>query len=233
LLKLIAGLLSYQNGEVYLQGKKITPHTADLFRSVGILFQDPNDQLFCAHVHDDVAFGAKNLGLSDDAVKRLVQTALESMEITHLAQRPIYRLSFGEMKRVGLAGILAMRPPLILLDEPTAYLDPAASRQLIRLVKNLNSQYGYTFIIVTHNMELASTLGRRVILLKDGKIAADGAARDVLTDEALLRACRLAPPLLTQLFKKIEPNRRLDCEIPLTLDEAATVLQLRKSDRNI
>jgi cobalt ECF transporter T component CbiQ len=229
LLKLFSGLLAPSQGEIFLSGQRLDRKTRNnAFRYVGILAQDPNDQLFCTHVNEDIAYGPKNLGLEDQEVARLVATAMELLEVEHLAQRPIHRLSYGEMKRVGLAGLIAMRPPLILLDEPTSSLDPTSAHHLVRLIQHLNSHHGYTFVIVTHDINLASLIASRIIILNEGRLVADGPARQVLTNEALLTDSRLEPPILTRLFQRLMKDSHLDNGIPITVEEAANLLMARK-----
>lgn len=229
LLKLLAGIMTPSQGEIRLSGKPLNrDNRNNAFRYVGILSQDPNDQLFCTHVWEDIAYGPKNLGFEEDEVGRLVNTAMELMEVEHLAQRPIHRLSYGEMKRVGLAGIIALRPPLILLDEPTASLDPASAQHLIRLIKHLNSHHRYTFVIVTHDINLASVIATRIIVLNEGRLIADGPARQILTDEKLLMDSRLEPPILTRLFQRLNHGTNPPNGIPITIEEAADLLESGK-----
>jgi cobalt ECF transporter T component CbiQ len=231
LLKMIAGIISPDSGNITLCGKTLDPcGQQDIFRQVGILFQDPNDQLFCTHVQEDVAYGPINLGLDADEVDRRVAAAMDLMEVTHLAQRPIHRLSHGEMRRVGLAGVIAMQPPLILLDEPTASLDPASTQHLIRLIRHLNSHHGYTLIMVTHDINIASMIATRVIILDQGEIVADGTPRAILTDRRLLEGSRLEPPLLTRLFQELDDGST--DPIPLTIEEAIEKLACLKSKRS-
>ena len=228
LLKLIAGLITPHDGEVRHLGRKLDrKRLKDVFRRTGMLFQDPNDQLFCTHVRADIAFGPKNLGLDAAEIERLACTAMELMEVSHLADRPIHRLSHGEMKRVGLAGLIAMRPPLLLLDEPTASLDPASSRHFIDMIRHLNSHHGYTLIVVTHDINLAADIAKRIIVLNGGEIMADGPPRKILTDMNLLQSARLEPPILTRLFQQLQPLDSQHEAIPATLEEA--VLWLRQA----
>ncbi|MFZ3046584.1 MAG: AAA family ATPase [Desulfatirhabdiaceae bacterium] len=195
-------------------------------------FQDPNDQLFCTHVQEDIAYGPTNLGLDADEVNGRVAAAMDLMEVSHLANRPIHRLSHGEMRRVGLAGVIAMQPPLILLDEPTASLDPASTQHLIRLIRHLNSHHGYTLIMVTHDINVASMIATRVIILDQGTIVADGTPRAILTDRSLLERSRLEPPLLTRLFQELDQGIPNSAPIPLTIDEALERLADMKKNRS-
>ena len=226
LLKLLSGILSPSDGEIYLEGEQLDKKMRNLiYQHVGFLCQDPNDQLFCTHVREDVSYGPANLNLPPESVTQLVNTAMELMEVSDLADRPIHRLSYGQMKRVGLAGLIAMTPPLLLLDEPSANLDPASTHQLIHHLRHLNSHHGYTFIIVTHDMNLAAQIADRIIVLDSGKIVADSTPREILTDEKLLKRSRLEPPILTKMFQRLlnEPVDR--SEIPLTIDEALSFLK--------
>ena len=226
LLKLISGILSPHEGKISLCGHLLDRKSRyDAFQYVGMMAQDPNDQLFCTHVGEDIAYGPTNLGLPKEEIDRLVTTAMSLMEVSHLAKRPIHRLSYGEMKRVGLAGLIAMQPPLLLLDEPSASLDPATTRHLVKLIKHLNSHHGYTLIIVTHDINLASLLAKRVIILNDGNIAADGSPRKILTDDHLLKSARLEPPMLTLLFKQLLKDSTNSHQIPVTTAEAIEVLE--------
>ena len=133
-------------------------------------------------------------------------------------------LSFRIARKVGLAGLIAMRPPLILLDEPFAGLDPASTDHLLRLIRHLNSHHHYTFVIVTHDINIASLIAKRVIVLVDGRIIADGPPKDILTNEKLLRDSRLEPPILTQLFQRILDDPSKNDRIPVTIDEAMDIL---------
>ena len=226
LLKLFSGILSPHAGKISLGGNQLDRKSRfDAFQYVGMMAQDPNDQLFCTHVREDIAYGPTNLGLPEAEIDRLVTTAMSLMEVSHLANRPIHRLSYGEMKRVGLAGLIAMQPPLLLLDEPSASLDPATARHLVKLIKHLNSHHGYTLVIVTHDINLASLLAKRIIIINDGEIAADGSAKQILTDDQLLKSARLEAPILTLLFKQFMENSRDEFQIPVTTEEALEVLK--------
>jgi len=226
LLKLFSGILLPDSGQIHLDGQVLDKsNRTEAFHKVGLLLQDPNDQLFCTHVREDVAYGPVNKELPFDEVDRLVETAMELMEVSHLRRRPIHCLSHGEMRRVGLAGIIAMQPPLILLDEPTASLDPASSRHLVGLIRHLNSHHGYTLITVTHDINLASEIATRVIILDQGAIVADGSPRTILTNRCLLEQSRLEPPLLTRLFQELGGDLADYRQIPLTIEEALGLIR--------
>jgi cobalt ECF transporter T component CbiQ len=227
LLKLMAGILIPESGEIQVCGIKLDKaRRREIFHHLGILFQDPNDQLFCTHVREDVAYGPTNLGMSPAEIDRVVATAMELTEVSHLASRPLHKLSHGEMRRVGLAGVIAMQPPLILMDEPTASLDPASARHFTDLMRHLNRHHGYTLMIVTHDINVAAMIASRVVILDNGKIMADGHPRSILTDRDLLEQSRLEPPLLTRLFQSLNSSKAPANEtIPLTIEEAIAQLQ--------
>lgn len=165
-----------------------------LRRSVGLLFQNPDDQLFMPRVFDDVAFGPVNLGLPTDEVAARVMAALAVVGATHLAQRPPHRLSGGEKRAVAIASVLSMSPTVLLMDEPTASLDPVSRRQLIELLQG----FGQTLIIATHDLDMVLDLCPRTLVLGEGTIIADGASAVILQDAALLAAARLEKPLRLQ-----------------------------------
>jgi cobalt ECF transporter T component CbiQ len=230
-LKLVAGVLKPLSGTIRLLGMPLDQERRNqAFRHVGLLFQDPNDQVFCTHVQEDVAYGPRNLGLGADAVDTLVTAAMALAEVAHLSQRSVHQLSFGEMKRIGLAGLIAMRQPLMLLDEPSAYLDPAATAQIKLIIKRLNAEYGYTFIIVTHDMEFVAELATRIMVVQDGRVVADGKPRDILTNQDVLRSARLEAPTLTKVFSDLRRDRGGTFDVPITIDEARAVLDGWKTD---
>jgi cobalt/nickel transport system ATP-binding protein len=171
--------------------RKTLPHVR---RTVGMVFQDPDDQLFMPLVYDDVAFGPRNLGLPHADVHGRVMSALATVGAAHLKERPSYRLSAGEKRAVAIATVLAMAPSILVMDEPTASLDPRTRRQLIRLLGG----FEHTKIIATHDLDMALDLCARVIVLKDGRITADGPTGEILTDGALLEASNLERPLRLQ-----------------------------------
>jgi cobalt/nickel transport system ATP-binding protein len=170
---------------------KTLPHVR---RTVGMLFQDPDDQLFMPLVHDDVAFGPLNLGLSPEDVEAKIDSALATVGAAHLRDRPSYRLSAGEKRAVAIASVLAMSPNILVMDEPTSSLDPRARRQLIQLLAG----FDHTKIIATHDLDMALDLCSRTIVLKDGAVVADGPTGEILEDEALLQASNLEKPLRLQ-----------------------------------
>lgn len=190
------GTLRPRSGEVRIEGRRRGRGRRELLewrRRVGIVFQDPDDQLFAATVAQDVSFGPLNLGLPEEEVLRRVDEALAAVDIAHLADRPTHQLSFGQKKRAALAGVLAMRPQVVLLDEPTAGLDPAGVEELLAALARLRTA-GTTLALATHDMDLAYAWADEVAVLHEGRLLAQGDPAAVLADEALLRTARLRMP---------------------------------------
>ena len=224
LLKLLTGLLFADQGQVLLGGKELTPKGASLaFQSIGLLFQDSQDQLFCNDVAEDVAFGLKNLKLDPEEIKARVSMALQLTEAEHLRNRPIHHLSGGEMKRVALAGLIAMRSPILVLDEPNNGLDPAANEHLLELVQHLHKDHGYAFLIVTHKMDVVPRMADRVLVMESGAMLADGPVREILTDIPLLEKARLIPPEITKYFYEKRRKQGGQGPLPLTVEEALKI----------
>ncbi len=195
LLAHLNGVLRATSGEVRIGDFPITRGTlADVRRTVGLVFQDPDDQLFMPTVFDDVAFGPLNMGLSASEVQAQVARALETVGASHLASRAPYRLSGGEKRAVAIAGVLAMSPSILVLDEPSDGLDPAARRRLIQLLNG----FSHTRIIATHDLDLVLDVCSRVLVLNQGRIEADGAPAAIFADAALLQRCHLELPLSLQ-----------------------------------
>ena len=191
LLLHLNGLLEPTAGRVRVCGLDVRgEHLSAVRAAVGLVFQDPNDQLFCPTVFEDVAFGPLYQGLPEDEVRARVAAALAAVGMDGFAPRSSYRLSLGEKKRIALATVLSLRPEILALDEPSAGLDPRARRSLIRLLNTVHP----TLLIATHDLELVREVCGRVILLDDGRIFADGPSHDVMRDRALMDAHGLETP---------------------------------------
>jgi len=185
LLLHLNGVLGNGNGAVRIFGKRIAPPTIkQIRREVGLVFQNPDDQLFCPTVHDDVAFGPQNMGLTDEEIERRVSESLKAVEMEGAEKRSAFHMSYGEKKRVAIATVLAMDSPIIALDEPTSNLDPRARKHLISLLDAL----GRTQIIATHDLELVRRLCNRAAVMSGGRIVAEGAPRGLLSDHSFLEA---------------------------------------------
>jgi cobalt/nickel transport system ATP-binding protein len=195
LLLHLNGVLRASAGEVRIGDLAVNKtNLLDIRSSVGLVFQDPDDQLFMPTVFDDVAFGVINRGCSATEVQSQVARALATVGASHLAGRPPYRLSGGEKRAVAIAGVLAMSPSVLVMDEPSAGLDPKARRRLITLLKG----FEHTKIIATHDLDLVLDLCSRVLVMREGRIEADGTAQEIFADGALLERCHLELPLSLQ-----------------------------------
>ncbi|MDH4140913.1 MAG: ATP-binding cassette domain-containing protein [Coriobacteriia bacterium] len=193
----INGILRATTGSVRVSGLEVTDDTVRNVRArVGLVFQDPDDQLFMTTVYDDVAFGPLNMGLARQESDDRVHSALHSVDLADLASKPGHHLSFGQRKRAALATILAMRPDIMVLDEPTSNLDPRSKQEMLTLLGSLDA----TMLVATHDMELAWRLCERAIVLDCGRVVADGEADRIMRDEALLEKHGLElPPSLDGL----------------------------------
>jgi cobalt/nickel transport system ATP-binding protein len=195
LLLHLNGYLVPTSGNISIGHTPITKETLpDIRRTVGMVFQDPDDQLFMPTVFDDVAFGPFNLGLSRDAVEERVTSALSKVDASHLRDKPPYHLSGGEKKRVAIATVLSMEPDILVMDEPTNGLDPFARRQLMRLMK----EFHHTKIFTSHDLDMVMELCDRVIVLGHGRVRADGPPAEIFSNQEILTECRLEKPLSMQ-----------------------------------
>lgn len=190
---------------------------------MGIVFQDPDDQLFTQSVIEDIEYGPKNLRLPESDIKNRSDHALEKMNIRHLRNRPPHRLSFGEKKKVSLATALVLEPELLILDEPTANLDMVSRRDLIRTLNELNAT-GTTVVISTHDVEALSELADRIAVISHGSVLGEGGTSEVLQDLKLLGSAGLEPPAIARLFSELKATGLVK-EIPITI--SAGVRELR------
>lgn len=188
LLLTLAGLI-FGAGRIVVSGIPISPRTVrEVRKKVGIVFQNPDDQLFCPTVYDDVAFGPENMGLSRGEVRRRTEAALSSMGLAGYGHRSSHHLSYGEKKRASIATILAMDPNIIAFDEPSANLDPEGVHGLTAVIGAITK----TKIVVTHDISLAGKLADRAVVMRDGRVVADMPMKELIADKERQRALRLA-----------------------------------------
>jgi cobalt/nickel transport system ATP-binding protein len=222
LLKVLLGLLRPQEGEVLYRGKsikKIPPR--ELYGKVGLVFQNPDDQLFATTVAEDVAFGPRNLRLPEEEVKRRVEEALDQVEARELRGRAIHHLSFGEKKRVCLAGVLAMKPEVMILDEPVAGLDPAGEARMMQLLGKLNKDDGLTLVMATHSIDLIPLFLDRLYILNQGRVVKSGTPLEIFSDRKMIHEARLRLPYITSLIEELKHRDKIRIDgFPLTLGEA-------------
>jgi len=192
LLLHLNGCLTPSQGSLRIGDVPVTKTTlSSVRRAVGMVFQNADDQLFMPRVYDDVAFGPLNMGFPLNEVETRVMNALSLVGLSHLKDKPPYRLSEGQKRSVAIATVLSMSPDILVMDEPSSNLDPKSRRNLINLLKS----FTHTKIIATHDLELVLDVCGRTIILHQGSIAADGATEDLLRNEALLDQCHLEKPL--------------------------------------
>jgi cobalt/nickel transport system ATP-binding protein len=206
LMLLLNGTLRPHEGELTVLGQTLDYSKANLrwlHRKVGIVLQDPDDQLFGATVEQDVAFGPLNNGTESPEARDLVTRTLQSLGIAHLAERPIHELSLGEKKRVALAGVLVLEPAVLLLDEPTAALDYEGITSLLHLLGRLH-EAGTTIVISTHDTDLAYEWAEEAWVLMDGRLAAQGPVEKVLREREVLQAAHLRVPWLVEMGLAIQ-----------------------------
>jgi cobalt/nickel transport system ATP-binding protein len=224
------GLLRPTSGKVLVLGKIVDSSDLDLVRQkVGLVFQDPDDQLFARTVGEDVAFGPVNLGLPRDEVKARVKWALEATEIADLENKSTQNLSTGQKRRAALAGVLAMKPQIILLDEPMANLDPRTASKVLRLLLQLNKDLKITLIIATHDLDLVPLFADKICILNKGEIALQGPPAEVFSKADTIRSMDLRLPRITHLFEVLSKNDRIltSKQYPLTIGEARkTIIEL-------
>ena len=212
-------------GELVVDGMNVKEHTtAELAAHVGLVFQNPENQLFSLSIERDVAFGPENMGLSRDVTRKRVDWALDATGITDLKDKPPYELSGGQQQRAAIAAVLAMQPKVIILDEPTSFLDPKSALEILEVVSTLNEQLGITIVLVEHRLDIVSRHANRVIVMDDGKIVLDGTPRDVYGEQARLIGIGL--PRVTTLFHLLRKEGLEFSQTPTTVDEAA--IELRK-----
>jgi cobalt ECF transporter T component CbiQ len=220
LISLLNGLELSQKGVVCLFGEAVQRDNGNrLRRKVGVVYQDPDDQIFSMTVEEDVAFGPRNLGLSEEDVLERVETALISVGMNEMRRRSPFELSYGQKRRVAIAGVLAMRPELIILDEPMSFLDPKGRDELQALLENMNKM-GMTIVVATHDVDFAAEWADRVLLLKEGKLIASGSV-DLLYEDALLERASLHLPRLARPFRLLQGA---EDHRPRTVKQAALMI---------
>jgi len=203
LVKHFNGLLKPSKGDVIVDGVTTRETSvAKLARNVGFVFQNPDHQLFCESVEEEIAFGLRNFGFEEALTKRRVEWALNLLDLVEYRRTSPFLLSGGERKRVALASVLAWDPKTVVLDEPTIGQDHQQKEKLRQFIVQLNSQ-GKTVVVVTHDIEFVAESNPRVVLMSGGKIVADGIAKEILTDEQVVARASIVPPQITQIFLQL------------------------------
>ncbi len=225
LLNHFNGILKPTSGKIFYEDKPLqydAKSLLELRRHVGFVFQDPNDQLFAPTVKQDVAFGPLNLGFSTDKVKEIVSEALAVVGMAEYADKPPHFLSLGQKKRVALAGVLAMQPEVIIMDEPTSNLDPRATSEILHLLLQLNKEKGITLLLATHDVDMVPLFATRLYILNKGRLVSEGTPKETFSNTELIRKVNLRSPRLTHLFEVLEREDKLPIanQLPLTISES-------------
>lgn len=233
LFKHLNGILKPYSGEVLIHGETISKRNIVKVRqTVGIVFQNPDDQILAPSVEQDIAFGPINMGLSENEVESRVNEALKLMNITGLKDRSPHHLSGGQKKRVAIAGILAMRPEVIVLDEPTAGLDPRAAENIMAVIDKMNHELGITIILSTHDVDMVPLFADRVFIMHHGRIEAQGTAKEIFKQPGLLEHVHLRMPRIACVFELLQAEG-LDVETKVTpVDARDEILRLLNSPEN-
>jgi cobalt/nickel transport system ATP-binding protein len=226
------GLTEPTSGHVEIDGEKIIFERDELLKvrqKVGIVFQDPNDQLFAPTVKEDVAFGPMNLGLDYNEVEKRITESLEMVGMSGFEEKTPHHLSGGQQKRVAIAGIIAMRPDIMILDEPTAGLDPEGVDKVLDILNNLNEE-GISIVISSHDIEMVNQFADKIFVLYNGEIIAQGDKHQIFSDKELLNKAHLKAPVTTEILYKLKENGlNVDTE-KLSIEE--TVEEILKSKKS-
>lgn len=226
------GLNEPTSGHVEIDGEKIIFERDELIKvrqKVGIVFQDPNDQLFAPTVKEDVAFGPMNLGLEYSEVEKRIKESLEMVGMSGFEEKTPHHLSGGQQKRVAIAGIIAMRPDIMILDEPTAGLDPEGVDKVLDILNNLNNE-GISIVISSHDIEMVNQFADKIFVLHDGEIIAEGDKHQIFSNKELLKKAHLKAPVTTEILYKLKENGlNVDTE-KISIEE--TVEEILKATKN-
>ncbi len=227
------GLTEPTSGHVEVEGEKIIFEREELLKvrqKVGIVFQDPNDQLFAPTVKEDVAFGPMNLGLEYEEVEKRIKESLEMVGMSGFEDKTPHHLSGGQQKRVAIAGIVAMRPDIMILDEPTAGLDPEGVDKVLDILDNLNKE-GMSIVISSHDIEMVNQFADKIFVLYDGEIIAEGDKNQIFSDKELLKKAHLKAPITTEILYNLK-EKGLDVDTgKITIDEVTDeILKLIKNN---
>lgn len=230
-LKSINGLIPHMypgkiEGGVIVAGREVNnTRISQLATKVGYVFQNPENQIFMFSVERDIAFGLENLGIPRETMRKKVNWVMDLLNITHLSLNAPYTLSDGQKQRVALAGVLAMEPDILILDEPTSLLDPYTASELVLTIKKLRDTLGMTILIVEHRLDLLANIASRILVLSEGKLVLDGKPRDVLTKSEVIDA-GVTVPVITMLHNMLRKKGISLGNSSLTVDELVAKLKM-------
>lgn len=211
------GIRRPDEGTIYIDGKPVEytrKGLLDVRSKVGIVFQEPDDQLFSASVYEEISFGILNLGADEDTARREVERVIEELEITPFQDRPAHALSGGQKKQVAIADILVMHPEVMILDEPAAALDPKHTRKVQEIVDRL-SEKGITVLMATHDIDYAYAWADELVLMHEGKVIRQGTPAQVCTDRQALEEASLELPVVVKIYERLREKARIPEDTPL------------------
>ena len=212
-------------GEITVAGLKVNEQKIhQIARHVGLVFQNPENQLFALSVEKDVAFGLENFAMPRDEMRKRVDWALQMAGISELSERPPHELSGGQQQRVAIASVLAMQPEIMILDEPTSFLDPVGAKNIFEVINELNKKLGITIILVEHRLDLASKYANRVIVMDEGKVVLNGSPREIFSSEKA-RLIGVGIPKATRLYQNLKTHGVQLKKVPVTPQETAEGLR--------
>jgi energy-coupling factor transporter ATP-binding protein EcfA2 len=212
-------------GEIIVSGKDVTKHqTSEMAKYVGLVFQNPENQLFALSIEKDVAFGLENLGFSREEMRKRVDWALNLTGIYDLRERSPHEVSGGQQQRVAIAAVLAMQPEIIVLDEPTSFLDPLSAEKIFEVIHDLNQRLGITVVLVEHRLDLTARYANHIIIMDQGRVYSDGETREVLDNEKT-RLVGVGIPKATLLHQMLlKEGMKFNSLTPLSSDEMVKLL---------
>ncbi|CAJ35506.1 energy-coupling factor ABC transporter ATP-binding protein [Methanocella arvoryzae] len=232
LIEHLNGLLEPSEGRIAVLGADMKGRRKDIWKNVGIVFQRSDDQLFAPTVLDDVMFGPINMGLSIADAKKAAEEALETVGAAHLAQKMPNYLSGGQKRLVCIAGVLAMKPKVIAMDEPTSDLDPQHAEIVEQIIRDLRNRHGISVVIATHDMDMAARLCDRICVVKGGSIIADGTPADVFYDGQILAESGLKKPRVAETYEAIcRVTGTSPCNRPITPEDLALCVEEMLKER--
>ncbi|MFX1318618.1 MAG: energy-coupling factor ABC transporter ATP-binding protein [Promethearchaeota archaeon] len=228
LLSIMCGILEATKGTIKILNRELTAKNVHEFRvAIGLVFQEPDNQLFMPTLWEDIAFGPLNMGLTDEEVNQRVDEALNVVDLSHLKEKPPHHLSVGEKKRAAIASVLAMRPQILVFDEPTAHMDPRTRNEFAKFLSKLYSEGNLTIITATHDVNIVPLIADRAYVLYEGKFIGAGSVAEIFSNAKMLDNAHLAPPIVTQLFHnatKLIPQMGHE-PLPMTLAEASSLFK--------
>lgn len=226
LIEHLNGLLQPSSGSIYVMGKKLEPGDRNIWKAVGVTFQRSEDQLFAPTVIDDVMFGPINMGMKLEDARSAALEALRMVGAEELMEKMPNYLSGGQKRLVCMAGVLAMKPRVIAMDEPTSDLDPSHTEMIERIIKDLRKKHGISVVIATHDLDLAARICDRVCIVKGGCIIAEGKPQDVFFNKELLESAGLKQPKVVQLYERVLKDTGISLgDRPVTMDALAQSIE--------